>query len=161
PDYSIAFTQITIFSFLINALAGPFWMSAYAVGNIKKYQVYIAFLTIVYLPISILMLYFSIPVEYFLLTKVMLDAGNLVFGVWYLIIAMHRNLIGIYDFIIRVLRIALLIVSSVLLINYLAIESIVFLISITAVLEILLLTQISFLGVNKEEELVIIRFLAS
>lgn len=161
PDYSIAFTQITIFSFLINALAGPFWMSAYAVGNIKKYQVYIAVLTIVYLPISILMLYFSIPVEYVLLTKVMLDAGILVFRVWYLKSTMYGETIGVYDFIKRVLPIALFIVSSVLLINYLAIESRVFLISVTAVLEILLFAQISFFGVNQEEKLVIIRFLKS
>lgn len=73
PPYSVQFTQLIIIFSLIDAMAGPFWMSANAIGNIKKYQLGIAFLLMLNLPLSYLLLHLAYPPTIVFTIKIILN----------------------------------------------------------------------------------------
>lgn len=60
PDYAVSFTQIILLVSLIDAISGPFWMSANAIGNIKKYQIGLSIINLLSLPFTYLFLYFGL-----------------------------------------------------------------------------------------------------
>lgn len=73
PPYSVQFTQLIIIFSLIDAMAGPFWMSANAIGNIKKYQLGIAFFLMLNLPLSYLLLHLGYPPTIVFTIKIILN----------------------------------------------------------------------------------------
>lgn len=42
PQYAVLFSQITLLYLLIDSIAGPFWMTAYASGRIRVYQIIVS-----------------------------------------------------------------------------------------------------------------------
>lgn len=52
PSYTVSFCQITIITFLIDAISGPLWMSIQATGNIRNYQIILGAISLLNLPIS-------------------------------------------------------------------------------------------------------------
>ncbi|WP_180116288.1 lipopolysaccharide biosynthesis protein [Acinetobacter sp. YH12140] len=52
PEYTLVFSKIVIFVAIIDGISGPFWMSAHARGDIKKYQIVISFILLLNLPLS-------------------------------------------------------------------------------------------------------------
>lgn len=72
PNYAVEFTQLTILGSLFQALSGPFWMSANAIGNIKNYQIGISLIIILNLPLSYFILYYNYsPVYVFIVNLVL------------------------------------------------------------------------------------------
>ncbi len=69
PQYAVPFTQIILINSLIDALAGPFWMSLNAVGKIKKYQIIISTLLLLNIPFTFLLLKYGFSPVYVLITK--------------------------------------------------------------------------------------------
>lgn len=59
PEYAVEFTQLILVISLIDALSGPFWMSANAVGNIRNYQIGLSFINLLILPFAYIVLYFG------------------------------------------------------------------------------------------------------
>lgn len=64
PPYAVEFTQLTIIVSLLQALSGPFWMSANAIGNIKKYQIGISLIIFLNLPLAYTILYYHLSPTY-------------------------------------------------------------------------------------------------
>lgn len=56
PEYAVPFTQLMLVFSLIDALAGPFWVSMNATGKIKKYQIGVSIILFLNLPIAYLLL---------------------------------------------------------------------------------------------------------
>lgn len=56
PPNTVLFCRITLLYYLIEALASPFWITAWAVGNIRKYQLVVSALRILILPITYFLL---------------------------------------------------------------------------------------------------------
>lgn len=52
PKYVEAFVQLIILCSLIDALAGPFWMSAAAIGSIKEYNIVLTCINLCTLPLA-------------------------------------------------------------------------------------------------------------
>ena len=61
PEYSVTFCQLLIINSLIEALAGPLWMSVHATGKIKNYQIIISLLYLLNLCFS----YFFLLLGYY------------------------------------------------------------------------------------------------
>ncbi len=70
PAYAVVFTQLVIILSLIEALAGPFWMSVSATGKIKIYQIIVSGILLLNLPLAYVFLYKGLSPEYVLLGKV-------------------------------------------------------------------------------------------
>ncbi len=51
PEYSIIFLRLILVYSLFNSAIGPLWMVAYAIGNIRTYQIVSFFVTICQLPL--------------------------------------------------------------------------------------------------------------
>ena len=52
PPYAPVFLQLIMVSALVDALAGPLWMSAHAFGNIRTYQIVVSLLLLSNLPLA-------------------------------------------------------------------------------------------------------------
>ncbi|TXD56695.1 lipopolysaccharide biosynthesis protein [Polaribacter sp. IC066] len=73
PEYAIPFTQLILIFSLIDALAGPFWVSMYATGEIKKYQIGVALILFLNLPIAYLLLKQGFSPIYVIVGKIILN----------------------------------------------------------------------------------------
>ena len=56
PSHTVVFCQLMMIYFLIDAIQGPLWMSIYATGNIRIYQIWLSILLILNIPISYFLL---------------------------------------------------------------------------------------------------------
>ena len=52
PDYAVLFSQLIIFSLLIESLAAPFWMAVQAIGRIRNYQLLISVIILMNIPLG-------------------------------------------------------------------------------------------------------------
>lgn len=83
PQYVHEFTQIIIFISLIDALSGPFWMSAHAIGKIKKYQIYLSLILIFNVPLAYILLNNHASPTYVLICKLALNIIAFGYRFWY------------------------------------------------------------------------------
>ena len=85
PEYAIAFTRLFLISSLImNAVAGPLWISIRATGDIKKYQIISSSFSFAGLPLSILLLWLGFSPVWILVLRVCQDVLYLVWLVFFL-----------------------------------------------------------------------------
>ncbi|MBP8999879.1 MAG: lipopolysaccharide biosynthesis protein, partial [Bacteroidales bacterium] len=56
PQYTAVFCSITLLYYLVESLSGPLWITTWAAGNIRRYQVTISLLRITTLPATWLLL---------------------------------------------------------------------------------------------------------
>lgn len=52
PNYTIQFTQLFVIYYMIDALSNPLWTTINATGNIKRYQLWVSFLTLLNIPFA-------------------------------------------------------------------------------------------------------------
>jgi O-antigen/teichoic acid export membrane protein len=64
PDYVVMFSFFFLFSNLVNQLTVGVTPAIQAIGNIKKFQLWIGSTALLVLPISYIMLYFNAPIYY-------------------------------------------------------------------------------------------------
>lgn len=83
PNYTVPFVQLILLSCLIDALAGPFWMSINAIGNIKKYQVVLSCINFICIPISYVLLYAGFEAYSVLVCKLLLNLVSLTYRYCY------------------------------------------------------------------------------
>lgn len=83
PTFAKEFTQIVILISLIDALAGPFWMSVHATGKIKIYQFIISLILLINLPLAYIMLWQGYSPTDVLTGKLILNGLAFVFRFWY------------------------------------------------------------------------------
>ncbi len=102
PEYVDQFTQIIILISLIDALSGSFWMSAHAIGNIKKYQIYLSILLLFNVPIAYVLLSQQVSPTYVLISKLVLNFLAFVFRFWYVKSALKLTSQHAFDFLFAV-----------------------------------------------------------
>ncbi|MFV0186643.1 lipopolysaccharide biosynthesis protein [Empedobacter falsenii] len=83
PEYVIPFTKIIIVGSIINSMVGPFWMSANAIGNIRNYQIIIACILLLNLPIAYILLKLNFSPVFVMASQVGLNLIAFIFRIFY------------------------------------------------------------------------------
>lgn len=84
PPYASQFSALLVLSELVNALGAPLWMTAHAIGNIKRYQLFVSSLSLLILPISWLTLKLNLQPFYIYVFLIFVNIGIYCFRVLYL-----------------------------------------------------------------------------
>lgn len=61
PEYSSIFSRLILIGLLFDAMSGPFWISAQAIGSIRNYQVLISLILLMNLPLAYICLWLGAP----------------------------------------------------------------------------------------------------
>lgn len=85
PEHVEYFCQIIIIITIIESASSPFWMSAHALGNIKRYQLIISSIFIINLPITYILLKLNVPITISFLTSLFVAILLLLFRFFYFI----------------------------------------------------------------------------
>lgn len=83
PPYTPIFLRLIVASALVDALAGPLWMSAQAIGNIRNYQVVVSLLILSNLPLAYAVLSLGYSPAWVLAFRVAINLLALLWRVWY------------------------------------------------------------------------------
>lgn len=84
PEYTLEFCVCILISQLVAAVSSPFWMAAHAIGNIKKYQLYISMFSISIIPVSWILLAQNIPPYWIIVYLILSNIMILIYRVSYL-----------------------------------------------------------------------------
>lgn len=83
PVYVVPFTQFIILNSMIDALIGPFWMSANAIGNIRNYQIIISIFIFLNVPLALVILYLNWSPVYVIASKLIVSTVTLGYRFYY------------------------------------------------------------------------------
>jgi len=83
PDYTVSFCQLVIISSLIDAIAGPLWITVQATGNIKKYQIVISSVLLTNLIVSYFLLKTGFDSTFVLWTRILICAIALIIRLFF------------------------------------------------------------------------------
>ena len=84
PEYSTEFSQLMIVFLLIDAISGPLWIAVQATGRIKKYQILMAVLILLNLPLSYICLRCGYSPVYVFVIRVAINFITLGSRIYYL-----------------------------------------------------------------------------
>lgn len=84
PEYTVYFCLFIMLSELVQALSSPLWMTIFAVGNIKKYQLWLSGFNLTVIPVSWLVLAMGFQPYWILAYKVVISVIILIYRVEYL-----------------------------------------------------------------------------
>lgn len=84
PEYTNIFCVCFLIAELVSAVASPFWMSAHAVGNIKKYQLSICLFNLSVLPVSWFVLWMGWEPYWIFIFQIFINIGILIYRIHYL-----------------------------------------------------------------------------
>lgn len=84
PEYAVIFTRLIIIYMMIDALATPLWMAVEAIGDIKKYQIYISLINISNIPLAYLVLELGYPAHMVWVVKNIIMLAILVFRLYFI-----------------------------------------------------------------------------
>ena len=99
PDFSVIFLRLTLVYSLINAMIGPLWMVAYAIGNIRNYQIVACCNALLQLPLLWICFKLGAPVFTMVIIRIF---SMLVFSIWRLIYLNKRMSFPIFEYIKKV-----------------------------------------------------------
>lgn len=84
PEYADVFCICFLVAELISAVASPFWMSAHAVGNIKKYQLSICLFNLSVIPVSWFVLGMGWEPYWIFVFQIFINIGIMIYRIQYL-----------------------------------------------------------------------------
>lgn len=73
PEYTAIFSQLILCFFLIEALSAPLWMFVQATGKIKNYQILMATLIFLNIPLAYIVLHLGMPVYYVWVVRIVVN----------------------------------------------------------------------------------------
>ena len=111
PHYAVDFTKIVLAGSLITALSGPFWMSAYAIGDIGKYQLWVSLFNILSLPIAYLLLKIGYSPIMVLVARLLIDILMFFYRLYYFTSKLQLSWPVLRAYLIRCLPILLLVAA--------------------------------------------------
>ncbi|MFV0146742.1 MATE family efflux transporter [Empedobacter falsenii] len=153
PTYVVSFTQIVLLISLIDALSGPLWMSAHAIGNIKIYQIYYAMILILNVPIAYLVLWKGASPIYVLVAKLLLNFLAFCYRFYYINSKLRINKSIWLNYLSSVLLIIAIIILFTFEINFsTASNSYLNFINKSVICEFVLILMIATIGLNKVEK---------
>jgi O-antigen/teichoic acid export membrane protein len=96
PKYSVEFTQLIILFSLADALSGPFWASINATGKIRSYQIGVAFILLMNLPVAYLLLLYNFSPVYVIVAKVLINLILFLYRLVYSNKYLHFNYLNVF-----------------------------------------------------------------
>lgn len=84
PDYTSVFCICILIAEVIQAISSPLWMTAFAVGNIKRYQLCICAINLTVVPVAWIILAMGLAPYWVLVYKIALSAFVLIYRLHYL-----------------------------------------------------------------------------
>lgn len=84
PEYAAVFCVCILLSELIMAISSPFWMTVYAIGNIRTYQFVMVLFNLSVIPVSWVVLYFKFEPYWILIYQILRNLLILVYRVSYI-----------------------------------------------------------------------------
>lgn len=84
PEYTGIFCLCILLAEMVNATSAPLWMSVFAIGNIKKYQLFISVICLSVVPVSWLVLEAGLAPFWILVYKILMSIAILIYRVSYL-----------------------------------------------------------------------------
>lgn len=93
PSYTLEFSRYLLIFSLIDALAGPLYMTSLAIGKIRTYQIYISSIVFLNFIITFIMLRSDMPVVSIFIVKVLLNFVAYVYRIIYLRQRLEMNIL--------------------------------------------------------------------
>lgn len=84
PEYTAVFCLCILVAEMVNAISAPLWMSVFAIGNIKVYQIVISVICLTVIPISWLVLAIGLAPYWILVFKIIVSISILLYRINYL-----------------------------------------------------------------------------
>ena len=84
PEFTAQFCLMTLLFSLVDALAGPLYMSALALSNIKIYQIALSIIVVLNIPLIYLVLKFNFPPYWIFVVRTLLNFVAYIFRILYL-----------------------------------------------------------------------------
>lgn len=159
PKYAADFTRIIVLSSLISAIAGPFWMSAYAVGDIRNYQLIISAIVILNLPIAYILLHLNYAPTSIIALKLFLDTIVLIFRFFYFKTSLNLKIAVIKTTVFRILSLFMVVICVLIGAQIFEVKDIVGFLRNSVILELILLGCIFSIGLTKNESHKVINYL--
>ena len=83
PDYCGIFCSLLLITTLINSISGPLWMSIFASGNIKRYQVLLSIVYLLQIPAILVCFAIDLPPYYAIVVKVVAACAILLLRLYF------------------------------------------------------------------------------
>ncbi|MFA7201067.1 MAG: lipopolysaccharide biosynthesis protein [Bacteroidales bacterium] len=83
PAYTVAFCSITLLYYLIESLSGPLWITTWATGTIRNYQIVVSIIRTTTLPITWLLLAKGIEPQWVLVVWVVVNGFCYLYRLYY------------------------------------------------------------------------------
>lgn len=163
PEYVITFAQIIILSSLVDALAGPFWMSVHAVGNIKKYQIFLSLILILNLPLAYLLLRAGYSPIMVLILKFLLSILAFLYRLNYTRKGLKIETKTIYNYLLKItpILIIFIFIIGIMYLQVLPKTSLLSFILSSLTTEFILILSILLFSLKENEQLMIKLFIKS
>lgn len=161
PTYAEGFVQVIILCSLIDALAGPFWMSATAIGTMKEYNIVLTLINFCILPLAYFLMKYGYNPVYAFYGKLVIYIIMQLFRFYFVdrYLKFKRKDLLFYLFAVGLIFIYLLIL---IVFNRISITYNLFQVTLgTLMLEVILLILIFSLGLASRERNWVINFVKS
>lgn len=160
PDYTAVFCLCIIISEVVNAASAPLWMSVFAIGNIKVYQIVISVICLTVVPVAWIVLALGFAPYWILVYKIIISSIILIYRVEYL---KEKILFPVVDYYKKII-LPLLVVIPILTVPGLYLFSSLFFgwtkIILTSVVSVLIVSLVFyFIALSSNEKRFVISYL--
>lgn len=154
PNHLVSLVKVIVFVSLIDALAGPFWMAAGAIGSqsVKAYNISLTLINLLTLPIAYVLLKNGLSPVYAIVAKLMTGLAMQMFRYYFINKYLRFEMSSFISYLIRVLVLLGLLIVLVSKSKQEVIISFYDLLVRTVVLMIGVLVFIYLFGLNKTEK---------
>ncbi len=151
PNFAKEFCDFMVMICVIDALSGPLWMSVYATGKIKKYQIIISCILFLNFPITAMFMYAGMSPVWALIVRLVVSIGGYLYRLFYMIKQMKMPFRNYLSSVFR--PCGFVFVISVLLVTVLNFSIHIHSVPMTIILVVLTCTVILSIGLNRNERL--------
>ena len=151
PNYANEFCKIMMMICIVDALSGPLWMSVYATGEIKKYQIIISSILFLNFPITAICMYSGMSPVWALVIRFIITIGSYLYRLIYLITKMDMPLKYYMSSVIKPCSIVFIL--AVLIVSGLHYSLHLYTVPMTILFLMIACTVILLIGLNKNERL--------
>lgn len=159
PDQTVELLWVIILCSIIEAIAGPFWMSATAIGKLKKYTLTLTSIDLLTIPIAYFFMKNNLPIVFIFIARLITQFLLQIFRYFYLNEILHFDKAKLLSY----FKSILLVSCSVMLLYFLFKDhdrlTFIILIRNIAFCEFVVFISIFFFGINNTERLLVLNYL--
>ena len=155
PEYVTQFVQIVLLYSLIDALSGPFWTSAYAIGRVKKYNIGISTINFLTLPLIYLLLKIGVKPYMAFLTRLFISMSIQAYRYYFVNGFLRFKFKEFIPYIWRIAALFTINIALSLLSGFMQVETLKSFLIALIILEVMLITVVVFIIMTKPERLLI------